>query len=130
MRLRTRVMAKPRDSRGMWRTALVLVVWTVLAGCGGAYGSAARSSVIMQAQREHACSTVTVESVDDYGYWLDVCGDLRYYEGRRAPFVEDTNRTVPHSVRFTGGGSDRVHVRGYYRRDGTYVRPHTRRRPH
>lgn len=26
----------------------------------------------------------------------------------------------------SGGG--RVHVRGYYRRDGTYVRPHTRRR--
>lgn len=28
----------------------------------------------------------------------------------------------------SGGGP--VHVRGYYRRDGTYVRPHTRRRPH
>ncbi len=27
----------------------------------------------------------------------------------------------------SGGGS--VHVRGYYRRDGTYVRPHTRHRP-
>jgi hypothetical protein len=27
----------------------------------------------------------------------------------------------------TGSGS--VHVRGYYRRDGTYVRPHTRSRP-
>ena len=27
----------------------------------------------------------------------------------------------------SGGGS--VHVRGYYRRDGTYVRPHTRSRP-
>lgn len=23
-----------------------------------------------------------------------------------------------------------VHVRGYFRRDGTYVRPHTRRSPH
>lgn len=27
------------------------------------------------------------------------------------------------------GGSGTVHVRGYYRRDGTYVRPHTRRAP-
>ena len=27
----------------------------------------------------------------------------------------------------TGGGS--VYVRGYYRKDGTYVRPHTRSRP-
>ena len=27
------------------------------------------------------------------------------------------------------GGSDRVEVRGYYRKDGTYVRPHTRSRP-
>jgi hypothetical protein len=24
----------------------------------------------------------------------------------------------------------RVYVRGYYRKDGTYVRPHTRSRPH
>jgi hypothetical protein len=27
------------------------------------------------------------------------------------------------------GGGGRVHVRGYHRRDGTYVRPHTRSRP-
>ncbi len=27
------------------------------------------------------------------------------------------------------GGSSRVHVRGYYRKDGTYVRPHTRSYP-
>lgn len=27
------------------------------------------------------------------------------------------------------GGAGRVHVRGYHRRDGTYVRPHTRSRP-
>jgi hypothetical protein len=29
-------------------------------------------------------------------------------------------------IPYLGG---RVHVRGYYRKDGTYVRPHTRRRP-
>jgi hypothetical protein len=28
-----------------------------------------------------------------------------------------------------GGGGGSVHVRGYRRRDGTYVRPHTRHRP-
>lgn len=27
------------------------------------------------------------------------------------------------------GGGGRVHVRGYHRRDGTYVRPHSRSRP-
>ncbi len=30
---------------------------------------------------------------------------------------------------YVGGGGGSVRVRGYRRRDGTYVRPHTRRRP-
>jgi hypothetical protein len=29
----------------------------------------------------------------------------------------------------TGGGGGTVHVRGYYRKNGTYVQPHTRRAP-
>lgn len=33
----------------------------------------------------------------------------------------------PSSDSYSGGGT--VHVRGYYRKDGTYVRPHTRRSP-
>lgn len=47
------------------------------------------------------------------------------------------NPSRPHGVRSYGPAPSRafrstggpVHVRGYYRRDGTYVRPHTRRRP-
>lgn len=31
--------------------------------------------------------------------------------------------------RYTSSSGGRVYVRGYYRKDGTYVRPHTRRRP-
>jgi endonuclease YncB( thermonuclease family) len=31
---------------------------------------------------------------------------------------------------FTSGESDRVQVRGYFRKNGTYVQPHTRSRPH
>lgn len=30
---------------------------------------------------------------------------------------------------YAPSGDGRVHVRGYHRRDGTYVRPHTRSRP-
>lgn len=29
----------------------------------------------------------------------------------------------------TGGGSTVIHVKGYYRKDGTYVKAHTRKRP-
>lgn len=29
----------------------------------------------------------------------------------------------------TPGGSPDIHVKGYYRKDGTYVKPHTRKRP-
>ncbi|MEJ7576445.1 MAG: hypothetical protein WKF74_05535 [Pyrinomonadaceae bacterium] len=39
-----------------------------------------------------------------------------------SPLTTDT-RTDTDSY----NGTDRVHVRGYYRKDGTYVRPHTRR---
>lgn len=62
--------------------------------------------------------------------------------GRRrvvAYYVPLTAR-IRHAVRNAGArpaaastpsssGSGSVHVRGYYRRDGTYVRPHTRSRP-
>lgn len=36
--------------------------------------------------------------------------------------------TAPRSVP-SSSDSDRVQVKGYYRKDGTYVRPHTRSRP-
>ena len=46
------------------------------------------------------------------------------------PLVSSTP-TQSYSGDEAGGYDDRgrVHVRGYYRKDGTYVRPHTRRAP-
>lgn len=48
--------------------------------------------------------------------------------------IYDCTSAIPPNAGYTptyapapSGGP--VHVRGYYRRDGTYVRPHTRRRP-
>lgn len=42
----------------------------------------------------------------------------------------DLPKVQPDSVRTAPeDGEDRVHVRGYTRKDGTYVRPHTRSRP-
>lgn len=38
--------------------------------------------------------------------------------------------TPGYAPSYTPTGSGPVHVRGYFRRDGTYVRPHTRSRPH
>lgn len=39
------------------------------------------------------------------------------------------SRPRPAAASAPTGGSGSVHVGGYYRRDGTYVRPHTRSRP-
>ena len=37
--------------------------------------------------------------------------------------------TAPARAQSAPSSSGRVHVKGYYRKDGTYVRPHTRRYP-
>jgi hypothetical protein len=41
---------------------------------------------------------------------------------------EDYDHNHPENPQtiYTPAGSGRVHVKGYYRKDGTYVRPHTR----
>ena len=59
--------------------------------------------------------------------WVD---DLGYPDGgynRCASNIRPASytRSVPSPSRYSSGGP--VQVRGYYRKDGTYVRPHTRR---
>lgn len=49
--------------------------------------------------------------------------DLRY--ARPATYVATTPTYTPGSTSYSGGS---VYVRGYTRKDGTYVRPHTRKR--
>ena len=44
------------------------------------------------------------------------------------PVTTTSSSYTPYVARHSPTYSDRVHVRGYYRKDGTYVRPHTRRR--
>lgn len=68
--------------------------------------------------------------------FLWACGP-RYVVTRteRAPFREAVEPGKPQvggpafDARTYGGSGGAVRVRGYYRRDGTYVRPHTRSRP-
>ena len=49
-------------------------------------------------------------------------------QGKRIDFTESIKTKSSYSPsRSTGTG--RVQVKGYYRKDGTYVRPHTRKSP-
>ena len=51
-----------------------------------------------------------------------------YFKGKRIDFTESIKTKSSYSPsRSTGTG--RVQVKGYYRKDGTYVRPHTRKSP-
>jgi hypothetical protein len=66
--------------------------------------------------------------------------DLRGGQRRVVAYHVPASVRIRHAARESGSrpaatsapastGSGTVHVRGYYRRDGTYVRPHTRSRP-
>ena len=50
-----------------------------------------------------------------------ICGGAGYSSSSYTP--------SSYTPSYPSYSSDRVYVRGYYRKDGTYVRPHTRRRP-
>lgn len=65
---------------------------------------------------ESPAATVTTPSTNSYNSFAP---SSNTYETNRTP-----NRTYTPSY---SSGSGSVHVRGYYRKDGTYVRPHTRR---
>lgn len=80
-----------------------------------------------------------------FGHWVDwetvellVCASggcapvgYRWQDGEphRLGVGDDPFPSTPPAYAPPPSGSGRVHVRGYYRRDGTYVRPHTRSRP-
>lgn len=62
---------------------------------------------------------------------LDPRGGQRRVVAYHVPASVRIRRTARHfdsPPASTSTGSGSVHVRGYYRRDGTYVRPHTRSR--
>jgi hypothetical protein len=107
---------------------------------------------IAEATGAYRCDDVSIdEGPDEYGVWLRVCGWRRRYirdgnwwneiavyatpiEGYVPPADEGVEQIAPPQP-YSGQGawvppsSGSVHVRGYRRRDGTYVRPHTRSRP-
>lgn len=58
---------------------------------------------------------------DDFGGPSDPSARLS------SPFDDPSDRVVPGTA--GGGGGGTVHVRSYRRKDGTYVRSHTRRSP-
>lgn len=131
-----------------------LLLWVgvafAVAGCAPNF-SAARH----QARLDHACESA--EAVwwdkDADGVWVRSCGSFRYYVEIGGRWVEDRTRAYaeaggmpsspdgcpiydglvqcggPTSAPSASGSGGPVRVRGYYRRDGTYVPGHTRRAP-
>lgn len=55
-----------------------------------------------------------------------ICGGAGY---RASSYSPSTYTPSSYAPSYPSYSSDRVYGRGYYRKDGTYVRPHTRRRP-
>lgn len=51
-----------------------------------------------------------------------------YFKGKKLGFTESLNIKSSYSPSHSTG-TGRVQVKGYYRKDGTYVRPHTRKAP-
>lgn len=49
-----------------------------------------------------------------------------YFKGKKLGFTESLNTKSSYSPAHSTG-TGRVQVKGYYRKDGTYVRPHTRK---
>lgn len=99
------------------------------------------ADLITQISTEHDCDTPRIRftSIEEGEAWLDVCGTTRVYqEAPDRSWHEQPLETYvpphPEAARADSAGATsgdgRVQVRGYYRRDGTYVRPHTRSSPH
>lgn len=78
---------------------------------------------------------------DDIGCYLPrieaeadevICTQTQYIpvDAVKAPLTRFSASTNPYpSVSSGSAGGGTVQVKGYYRKDGTYVRPHTRRAP-
>lgn len=52
-----------------------------------------------------------------------------YFKGKKLDFTESINIKSSYSPSHYSTSTGRVQVKGYYRKDGTYVRPHTRKSP-
>lgn len=122
----------------MTRLVVLVVALALLSSCGpalpadtssapaGATATPSAEVAIAYAARARACSDVRfVRWIDFRTIALEGCGQSMIYMWRDgwADVSPDATQT-PHG---SPGGA--VHVRGYYRRDGTYVHPHTRDRP-
>lgn len=104
------VQLGPKDANG----------WARLYGPGTGEAYVYRASALVQRRAPAVRSTASSRSASSHGSGKSV-----------AAVVADSAKPQPpsggSSASPSTGGS--VHVRGYYRRDGTYVRPHTRSRP-
>lgn len=115
------------------RLASIALIAISQVGCAGV-----ASQIETSASRTHGCPRSDVwvmrEDFRPRGWWVNVCGTERFYveDGGRFREMPRQARTPPPKLegnvyRSRSGGP--VRVRGYRRRDGTYVHPHTRHRP-
>jgi hypothetical protein len=104
------VQLGPKDANG----------WARLYGPGTGEAYVYRASALVQRRAPTVRSAASSRPASSHGSGESV-----------AAVVADSAKPQPPSGGSSAspgtGGS--VHVRGYYRRDGTYVRPHTRSRP-
>jgi hypothetical protein len=85
-------------------------------------------NLLAQAERESEANGARRRESDASDSWTASASDSRV---RRSPSTRSRRPSAPSSDYSTppSGYGGTVHVRGYYRRDGTYVRSHTRRAP-
>jgi len=76
---------------------------------GGCFGSMIQGQAMQTASVDHQCPAERVRVVSDatvgpdYAYWLDVCGQRRFYRYQQTAtagtgsgrFIDDTNRFQP-----------------------------------
>lgn len=76
----------------------------------------------------HLSNPIRISSKDIKLLNFNSTDSTYYYKGKKLTPTETLNTKSSYAPsRSTGTGS--VQVKGYYRKDGTYVRPHTRKAP-
>lgn len=126
-----------RDSvRGLWQTAGVAAPWEYRKEKKAAILEAQRQEKIaadrLIAEQKAAAEKAAAAERFQAQYRAQVAEAEEkaraYREAHPPAYQPPVSRSPSYSPpSYSGGGS--VHVRGYYRKDGTYVRPHTRSRP-